>query len=143
MTTDLGSRLESRAGWRIGKVLLLSPVIYIITSYLYWPFLKLSVTLLIGPFHFRDQCDIVHGGVPFWMVVVLSPLTFPLHILMSLGNKGLHNMYITWASDMAVEFAPFPGPIMAIGGAVIAAFAISIACVWCTYHILRKRRLSK
>ena len=134
-----------RAGWGrwIGKALVASPFVYLLASYLYWAMLKIWVTFIIGPFHFSDQCDVVHGGLPFWMVVILSPLTFPLHVAISIDPGDMRDTYVSWASDMAVEFAPFPKPLLAIGAAIMSAFAISIACVWCTYHILRKRRLSK
>jgi len=114
-----------RPGRKILRRLVLFGIACALASYAYWPALKGIGTQVYGEFHFEDRCQIVHGGVSFKTVVILSPLTVVYHLLVSTGCDT-----VDWIEEFRYAVPQPKGGTAVVLGSLLAALVVSSLMVW-------------
>jgi len=134
--------LPRRLAWAIA----FSPVAYCAGSYLYWPVLKVLGTLAYGSFHFEDTCEVVHGGMPFPIIVLFSPVTLPLHLLFTWSEE-----WMAWVWEYSpqnhdrtslVTLMPSHGQAV-VWTSFFIAMGLSYLGMWLAWRAIQGRRLRR
>lgn len=116
----------------IGR-LVYAPLAYLLTSYLYWAVLKAVGVLLVGNFHYQDNVSLVHGGAPFWLVVVFGPLTFPFHLMESIDTMPT----VAFIQEYRYGFNDPPHALLIVLLSAAISTAVSALAVLAVTRLLR------
>ena len=123
-----------RTAWRLLiRTVVLSPVVYLLTSYLYWAVLKVVGVLMVGSFHYEDEISLVHGGAPLWLVVVFSPLTFPFHLMESISCQPT----VAFITEFRYGWRAPPHALLIVLLSATISFVLAAAIIWAAIKAFR------
>jgi len=106
----------------------------VLTPYGYWILLKVIGLIALGGLHYKNSCEFIHGNLPFWAIVAVSPISCAFHAIES------------WDFGCILYTKEFAGPgqvehaWMVVSLALLGSFSICALAIVGASRLARKSR---